>query len=110
MTRKEFIEKMRELVPGADHTAPQWCRWLEQHDVSYQSMHNAFYGVRQQYGGELVGLMYLAGPRHYCLHPNEFRLAAEYLYQGGAIEQIDERPSHKGQQDCSTCQTMEFRQ
>jgi hypothetical protein len=110
MTRQEFIEKMRELASGNDYTAAQWCRWLEQHGISYQSMYAAFYGVNQQYGGELAGLMFMAGPRHYCLYPNEFRLAAEYLYQGGAIEQIDERPSHTEKQDCSMCQTMELRQ
>ena len=47
MTRQEFIEKMRELASGNDYTAAQWCRWLEQHGISYQSMYAAFYGVNQ---------------------------------------------------------------
>lgn len=110
MTRQEFIEKMRELVPDVDRVSDQWCQWLEQHDMSYQGMHAVFYGVHQQYGGELAGLMYLKGPRHYCLHPNEFMLAAEYLYDGGATEQIDERPSHTEKQDCPMCQPMQMRQ
>jgi hypothetical protein len=95
MTRQEFIEKMRALFPHADSVvAAQWAEWLKRQAVPYESMHNAFFGVHQQYGGELAGLLFIVGPRHYCLYPNEFMLAAEYLYQGGAIEQIDERPSH----------------
>ena len=71
-------------------------------------MHSAFYGVHQQYGGELAGLLYLKGPSHYCLHPNEFTLAAEYLYDGGTLEQIDERPSLSGREE--RCKTMQRRQ
>ena len=110
MTRQEFIEKMRELAPGADSVADKWCRFLEEHGVPYEKMYAAFYGVHQQYGGELAGLLFMTGPRRYCLYPNEFMLAAEYLYQGGTIEQIDERPSHEEKQDCSLCRTMEMRQ
>jgi hypothetical protein len=95
MTRQEYIEKMRALLPSADTaTTQQWADWLEQQGVPFDAMHSAFYGVHQQYGGELAGLMFMTGPRHYCLYPNEFILAAEYLYGGGTIEQIDERPSH----------------
>lgn len=110
MTRQEFIEKMRELAPCSGDVMEQWLRWLDEHSVPYEQMHAAFYGVHQQYGGELSGLMYLKGPRHYCLHPNEFMLAAEYLYDGGTIEQIDERPSHTEKQDCSMCQSMQMHQ
>ncbi len=94
MTRQEYIEKTRALLPSADAAITEkWADWLEQQGIPYETMHAAFYGVRQQYGGELAGLMFMTGPRHYCLYPNEFMLAAEYLYGGGAIEQIDERPS-----------------
>ena len=99
MTREEFIEKIQTLLPGADSAQTAvWADWLKAQDVSYETMHNAFFGVHQQYGGELAGLLYIKGPRHYCLYPNEFMLAAEYLYQGAAIEQIDERPTHTEQE------------
>ena len=110
MTRQEFTEKMRALVPGADGVSGQWCRWMEEHGVPCERMYAAFYGVHQQYGGELAGLLFMTGPRHYCLYPNEFMLAAEYLYQGGAIEQIDERPSHAARQGCPVCRAMELHQ
>jgi|GEM_PF-1324543 len=111
MTRHEFTEKMRFLLAyGNRDIAATWADWLEKNNIPYETMCAAFYGVRQQYGGELAGLLYMTGPRHYCLYPNEFMLAVEYLYQGGAIEQIDERPSHTEKQDCSMCQSMEMLQ
>ncbi len=62
MTRQDFIEKMRTLVPGADAVSGQWCRWLEEHGVPCERMYAAFYGVYQQYGGELAGLLFMTGP------------------------------------------------
>ncbi len=99
MTRGEYIEKMRAMLPQADTAQTEnWADWLQRHGAGFETMHNAFYGVHQQYGGELAGLLFITGPRRYCLYPNEFMLAAEYLYGGGAIEQIDERPSHTEQE------------
>lgn len=107
MTRQDFFEKMKQLFPEADEAqATIWADYLEKNQAPFESVHGAFYGVHQQYGGELANLMFITGPRRYCLYPNEFMLAAEYLYGGGAIEQIDERPSHEEKQDCSLCQTM----
>jgi len=99
MNKQEFVEKMQELIPGATHMAVDWSDWLYRNGVAYEEMSDSFYGVHQQYGGELSRLLFIKGPRHYCLYPNEFMLAAEYLYNGGAIEQIDERPSHTGQEN-----------
>ena len=99
MTRQEFIEKMRALFPQADGNLPaEWAEWLAIRNIPYESTHKAFFGVHQQYGGEIAGLLYIKGPNHYCLYPNEFTLAAEYLYEGGTIEQIDERPTHSEQE------------
>lgn len=111
MTGQEFAKRMRALFPQADGSpVAAWAGWLERQGIPYETVCDAFYGIRQQYGGELANLMFIAGPRRYCLCPNEFMLAAEYLYQGGAIERIDERPSHAERQDRSVCQTMEMRQ
>lgn len=110
MTRQEFIENTLSMANGNRELAASWADWLEKQAVPYETMFSAFYGVHQQYGGELAGLMFITGPRRYCLYPNEFMLAAEYLYQGGAIEQIDERPSHTENQDCSMCRPMQMRQ
>ena len=97
MTKQEYIERVRELFPHENpDRAVAWAGWLENQGVPFESMYSAFYGVHQQYGGELAGLLYLKGPSYYCLHPNEFTLAAEYLSDGGPLEQIDERPSLAG--------------
>jgi len=109
MTRHEFTEKMRFLLANGNRDlAATWAEWLEKNNIPYETMYAAFYGVHQQYGGELANLMFITGPRRYCLYPNEFMLAAEYLYQGGAIEQIDERPSLAEQERHG--HTMEMRQ
>jgi hypothetical protein len=60
-------------------------------EANLQDLHAAFYGVHQKYGGELSQLLYMQAPRHYCMYPSEFILAAEYLYKGGSIDQLGQR-------------------
>ena len=109
MKRFEFAEKMRLLLEQDNPAlAARWAMWLEAQNIPYETMYASFFGIHQQFGGELAGLMYITGPKHYCLYPNEFMLAAEYLYGGGAIEQIDERPSLSDKEYQE--QTMSMRQ
>lgn len=108
MNKQEFIEKMQNINPGTTQMAVAWADWLGRNGVPFEAMYDSFYGVHQQYGGELANLMFITGPRRYCLYPNEFMLTAEYLYLGGAIEQIDERPSLSEQERHG--HTMEMRQ
>ena len=109
MERFEFVDKMRLMFENeTPELADRWADWLEKQCVPYKSAYSSFYGIHQQYGGELANLMYITGPRRYGLHPNEFMLAAEYLYDGGTLEQIDERPSLTDKQNHSMCQSMDM--
>jgi hypothetical protein len=86
MTRKEFIAAMRGIGEN-DQTAADWADYAAESGKSLEQLHAAFYGVHQKYGGEMANLMYLQGPRRYCLYPNEFLLLRQYLDAEGDIGQ-----------------------
>jgi hypothetical protein len=84
MTREEFIKSMH-LIDCDENIATEWADWAAATGRSYEHLNTAFYGIHQQYGGELQNLMYLQGPKYVELHPNEFLLQREYLDAEGDI-------------------------
>lgn len=106
LTKKEFVQQLKEICPVTDTAAKMWCRWsaeLEETDRAGEDYPEWDYKTAAQFRGELIrmfteiktrfgeavaGQVASLGDVPHCLYPWEIVPAAEHLHKGGALKEL----------------------
>lgn len=106
LTKKEFVQQLKEICPVTDTAAQMWCRWsaeLEETDRAgednpewdYKSaaqfrgeLIRMFTEIKTRFGEEVAGQVASLGDVPHCLYPWEIVPAAEHLHKGGDLKEL----------------------